>query len=144
MAPLLGEAIFALGKGLIRHFFPDPKDQAEADMKLLELKQTGALAELAAETDLAKLQISTNIEEAKSTDVFVAGWRPFVGWVCGFGLAYVAVFEPVGRFIASVLFQYTGDFPIIDTTITLQVLIGMLGLGGLRTFEKAQDVEKNR
>lgn len=89
--------------------------------------------------DLA--QIEVNKEEAKSLNVFVAGWRPFVGWVCGIGLAYVAIVEPLLRFVAVVMFSYTGDFPVIDTTLTMQVLIGILGLGALRSTEKIKYVD---
>ena len=92
--------------------------------------------------DLA--QINVNKEEAKSLNVFVAGWRPFVGWVCGLGLAYVAIIEPLSRFIAQVGFGYTGGFPLIDTTLTMQVLIGMLGMGALRSTEKIKGAEGNR
>ena len=92
--------------------------------------------------DLA--QIEVNKEEAKSLNVFVAGWRPFVGWVCGIGLGYVAIVEPVLRFVAQVMFGYLGDFPEIDTMLTMQVLLGILGLGALRTTEKAKYVEGNR
>ncbi|MCR4297519.1 MAG: holin family protein [Gallionella sp.] len=92
--------------------------------------------------DLA--QIAVNQEEAKSLNVFVAGWRPFVGWVCGAGLAYVALVEPLARFIAQVAFGYAGAFPAIDTSLTMQVLIGMLGLGAMRSVEKVKDAEDNR
>lgn len=92
--------------------------------------------------DLA--QIEVNREEAKSLNVFVAGWRPFVGWVCGAGLAYVAIVEPLSRFVAQVGFGYEGEFPAIDTSLTMQVLIGMLGLGALRSVEKVKGAEGNR
>lgn len=92
--------------------------------------------------DLA--QIDVNKEEAKSLNWFVAGWRPFVGWVCGAGLAYVAIVEPLARFLAQVMFGYSGEFPAIDTTLTMQVLIGILGLGALRSTEKIKDAEGNR
>jgi len=92
--------------------------------------------------DLA--QIAVNAEEAKSTNWFVAGWRPFVGWVCGVALAYVAVVEPLARFVAATLFAYNGAFPIIDTTLTMQVLLGMLGLGAMRSVEKTRGSEGNR
>ena len=90
------------------------------------------------EFNLALGQIQINLEEAKSTNWFVSGWRPFVGWTCGAALAYVAVLEPFVRFVAIVGFTYKGGFPVIDTTITLQVLLGMLGLGGMRSFEKTR------
>jgi hypothetical protein len=79
-----------------------------------------------------------NVEEAKSANVFVAGWRPAVGWIGAFGLGYAAVLEPVIRFVAVVAFGYAGKFPVIDTSITMQVLFGILGLGAYRTFEKTR------
>jgi hypothetical protein len=89
--------------------------------------------------ELSLGQIEINKEEAKSSSLFKGGWRPFVGWVCGFALAYVAILEPIARFIAS-MFGYSGEFPEIDTSITMQVLLGMLGLGALRTREKEKGV----
>ena len=144
MNPLLLSGLFDLGKGLIDRLFPDPAAKAAAQLELLRMEQTGALAQLAAETDLAKLQIQTNIEEAKSTNWWVAGWRPAVGWVCGAGLAYAALVEPFARFAAKVWFGYTGDFPVIDTDLTLQILMGMLGLGAMRSVEKIKGAEGHR
>ena len=136
MNPLILQGLFQAGMSLIERFFPDPEKKAAAQLELLKMQQSGDLAALAAETDLAKGQMAINQQEAASASLWVAGWRPFVGWVCGAGLAYVAILEPVGRFTAMVWFHYAGAFPAIDTTITLQVLLGMLGLGGLRTMEK--------
>ena len=144
MNPLLLSGLFDLGKGLIDRLFPDPAAKAAAQLELLRMEQTGALAQLAAETDLAKLQIQTNIEEAKSTNWWVAGWRPAIGWVCGAGLAYAALIEPFARFAAKVWFGYNGDFPVIDTDLTLQILMGMLGLGAMRSVEKIKGAEGHR
>ena len=144
MNPLLLSGLFDLGKGLIDRLFPDPAAKAAAQLELLRMEQTGALAQLAAETDLAKLQVQVNLEEAKSANWFVAGWRPFIGWTCGCGLAYVSIVEPLARFAAQVWFHYTGSFPIIDTTITMQVLLGMLGLAAARTVEKVKNAEGHR
>lgn len=88
--------------------------------------------------DLA--QIVVNQEEAKSMSVFVAGWRPAVGWICASALGYSAIIEPVMRFIAKVCFDYIGEFPVIDTFLTLQVLTGILGLGYLRSNDKKNGV----
>lgn len=88
------------------------------------------------ENERLKLQTDTNNIEAASTRLFVAGWRPFVGWVCGVGLCYVSLIEPMLRFVAVVGFDYEGDFPVIDTTLTAQVLVGLLGLGFLRSADK--------
>jgi len=144
MNPLLLSGLFDLGKGLIDRFFPDPEKKAAAQLELLKMQQNGDLAQLAADTDLAKLQIQTNIEEAKSTNWFVAGWRPCIGWVCGAGLAYAALVEPFARFAAKVWFGYTGDFPVINSDLTMQILMGMLGLGAMRSVEKVKGSEGNR
>ena len=144
MNPLVISGLFSAAQSLIERFFPDPEKKAAAQLELLKMQQTGELAQLAAETDLAKLQIQTNIEEAKSTNWWVAGWRPAIGWVCGAGLAYAALVEPFARFAAKVWFGYTGDFPVIDTDLTMQILMGMLGLGAMRSVEKIKGAESHR
>ena len=144
MNPLVISGLFSAAQSLIERFFPDPEKKAAAQLELLKMQQNGDLAQLAAETDLAKLQVQVNLEEAKSANWFVAGWRPFIGWTCGCGLAYVAIIEPLARFAAQVWFHYTGAFPVIDTTITMQVLLGMLGLAAARTVEKVKNVEGHR
>ena len=135
-------AALDVGKSLIEKIWPDPVKQSEEIRKLEELHQKGDLATLNAEVQLLIGQININIAEAGHKSIFVAGWRPFVGWVCGFGLLYASVVEPIMRFIAK-LSDYTGTFPILDTTITMQVLLGMLGLGLMRTKEKEKGVHKD-
>ena len=125
-----------IGGKLIDRLWPDPAKRAEAQLELTKLQQTGELQVIIG-------QLEVNKEEAKSTNWFVAGWRPFIGWICGAALAYVAILEPIARFIA-VTKGYTGPFPQIDWGITSQVLIGILGLGGMRSFEKVKGSEKNR
>ena len=125
-------AALEIGNTVIQRLFPDPQQAAEAKLKLLEMQQSGDLAVMVAQTD-------TNKIEAGSSSVFVSGWRPFVGWVGGFGFAYAAIVEPLLRFIAS-LSGYTGEFPAIDTTITMQILFGLLGLGAMRSFDKVKGV----
>mgnify|MGYP001595599052 CR=1 FL=1 len=90
---------------------------------------------------LAEVQTKINEAEATHRSVFVAGWRPFIGWICGLSLTYSAFIEPLLRFIAT-MNGYKGPFPIIDTTITLQVLLGMLGLGIVRSHDKRQGLTK--
>ena len=82
-------------------------------------------------------QIEVNKEEAKHRTVFVAGWRPFTGWVCASALAYHFILEPVIVF-ALALFDIQLTLPQFDMASLLTVLMGMLGLGGLRTYEKKQ------
>lgn len=93
-----------------------------------------------AESERMQGQVDINKEEAKSASVFVSGARPFIMWVCGCAFAYATIIEPVLRFSAKVWFDYSGDFPVIDTELTIQVLFGILGLGTLRTAEKIKGV----
>ena len=110
--------------------------------KVAAQKAKDELASADAKNEFSLLfgQLQINMEEAKHASVFVSGWRPFIGWVCGASLAYVAILEPIVRFAATVWFKYAGAFPVIDTNLTLQVLLGMLGLAGMRSFEKSKSV----
>lgn len=89
-------------------------------------------------------QIDVNKEEAKSVNWFVAGARPAIMWICATALAYAAIIEPFARFTAKVIYHYTGDFPIINTDLTMQVMFGVLGLGLYRSAEKIKGAEGNR
>lgn len=86
-------------------------------------------------------QIEVNKEEAKHRTVFVAGWRPFTGWVCATALAYHFILEPVIVFVLA-LYDIQLTLPQFDMASLLTVLMGMLGLGGLRTYEKKQGLTK--
>ena len=91
---------------------------------------------------LQMAQIDVNKEEAKSSNLFVAGWRPAVGWIGACALGYVAIVEPIARFVAQVFFAYSGQFPVINTELTMQVLFGMLGIGVMRSFDKTKGTSK--
>lgn len=126
-------AALDLGGKLIDRLWPNPEEAAKAKLELLKLEREGDLAAMVAQTDINKI-------EAQSTHLFVSGWRPFIGWVCGASLIYAALIEPLARFIAKVMFSYNGEFPVIDTTLTLQILLGLLGLAGMRSWEKKEGV----
>ena len=123
----IGSVIESVGK-VAEHFVTTDKEKMALEIEARKLDQANDMA-----------QISVNTEEAKSSSLFVSGWRPAVGWVCGFGLLYVSVLLPIAEFVAKI-YGYTGTFPEVDTTITMQVLFGMLGLSGMRTYEKAKGV----
>ena len=125
-------ALLSIGNTIIQKLFPDPTQAAQAQLALLKMQQDGELAAISGQMEINKI-------EAASSSVFVAGWRPFAGWTCGIGLAYVSIIEPIARLIAT-LCGYEGAFPAIDTTLTMQVLLGMLGMGGLRTLDKIKGV----
>ena len=126
MFPVLG-LITALTPWLER-IFPNP-DERERQKAELESLLTSTLAQL----DIA--QTDVNKAEAASSNLFVAGWRPFVGWVCGAAFAYHFILQPLLAFIlANAGHEVT--LPAFDMETLTTVLMGLLGLGSLRTIEK--------
>ena len=87
---------------------------------------------------LIELQTKINLAEASHRTLFVAGWRPFIGWTCGLALAYHFILQPILSLIL-VISGITVDLPEFDMSSLMTVLMGMLGLGGLRTYEKVKD-----
>jgi hypothetical protein len=132
-----------LGRALIDRLWPDKvaqeKERQAAELELLRLTQMERMADKAQETQLALAQISVNREEAKSASLFVSGWRPAMGWVCVLSFAYVFALGPVITQITS-YFGNPVSLPPIDINNMIYVLGGMLGLGGLRTYEKINKV----
>ena len=86
-------------------------------------------------------QLEVNKAEAAHKSVFVAGWRPFVGWVCGVALSYHFILAPLLQF-SFALAGMDQELPEFDFSQLSTVLMGMLGLGGLRTFEKMNGVSR--
>jgi hypothetical protein len=130
-------AVANLADSAVKRIWPDATELEKAKLnQLIQGMQNDFL--------LFSGQIDTNKLEAQNTAVFVSGWRPFVGWVCGTALAYAAVIEPIARFIATVVFGYLGVFPVLNTEITLQILLGLLGLAGMRTYEKYTGVARGK
>jgi hypothetical protein len=82
-------------------------------------------------------QLDINKQEASSTSMFVAGWRPFIGWICGIGLGVQFIVNPIVTWIAA-LAKHAVQFPSLDLGTLMTLLFGMLGLGALRTYEKVQ------
>lgn len=124
-------AVATLADDAVKRIWPDA---TEAE----RLKSAALAQDLQNQFSLVLAQLDINKIEAANPSLFVSGWRPFVGWVCGCSLAYVGLVEPLAQFIAVVGFGYVGAFPVINTDLTLQVLLGLLGLAGMRTFEKVK------
>jgi hypothetical protein len=129
--PLIG-SLLDLGDKLIDKLIPDPQAKADALLKLRELEQSGDLAVIAGQVEINKI-------EAASKLTFISGWRPFVGWVCASALAFSLVLSPLIEWVA-VLTGHPVKAPALDTSLLGTLLIGMLGLGGMRTVEKLQGV----
>lgn len=106
----------------------DAREKAKAELLLLEAK---------GELDNMKNQLKINEKEAEHSSIFVAGWRPFIGWVCGISFAY--------HFLALPIIMLFGvPMPTFDMNSLLTVLLGMLGLGGMRSFEKYKGVARKK
>lgn len=127
-------SLLDVGKSLIERLIPDPAAKAAATQKLLEMQQNGDLAVIAAQAKINEI-------EAGNPNLFIAGWRPAVGWVCVFGLA-ITVFAPILSWIAA-LCKHPVTVPPIPMDALMTLLIGMLGLGGMRTVEKLQNAQNN-
>lgn len=132
-------AVLGIGEKVIDRLWPDPAQASQAKLELYKMQQSGELATLASETELAKGQLEVNAEEAKNSSLLVAGWRPFIGWVCGAAFAWNWIGLPAGLFIAALLGKEL-HLSQADMSEMLPVLLGMLGLGALRTTEKIKKV----
>ena len=138
MAPAISALIPMLGSVFDR-LFPDPAGAAEAKVKVMEMAQRGELAYLDADLKLATGQMDVNRAEAQHSSIFVAGWRPAIGWVCAAAFAFKFVVGPS----AAVLMTMAGhpiELPEFDFSEMSTILLGMLGLGTLRTLEKVKKV----
>jgi hypothetical protein len=133
MINLLGSLVQPV-TGLLDKFIED-KDQ-----KNQLAHEISTMAERHAQ-ELAKGQLEINKAEAQSRNVFIAGWRPFIGWTCGVAMAYNYVIHPILIFTLA-QFNYLVAIPALDLSEMMPVLMGMLGLGGLRSFEKYKGISK--
>jgi hypothetical protein len=97
----------------------------------MKLQQNGELAQITGQMEINKV-------EAASSSLFVSGWRPSVGWVCSAGFAVQFIVGPLAEW-GSALYGHPVKFPQMDTGTMMPLLLGMLGLGGLRTAEKLAD-----
>ena len=91
--------------------------------------------------ELAKAQLEVNKAEAQHRSLFVSGWRPAVGWCCVFGMMGNFMVIPFTNFVLALL-KIEVVVPLIDTATMMPVLMGMLGLGAMRTYEKRTGVSK--
>jgi hypothetical protein len=126
---VLIESLISPVAGLLDKFIED-KDQRNA-----LAHEISTMAERHAQ-DLAKGQLEVNKVEAASKSLFVAGWRPAVGWSCCFALVYSTILSP----ILSIWFTV----PPVDSSLLTTVLMGMLGLGALRSAEKIKNVAREK
>ena len=134
MLPIISAALPILDKVLDR-VIPDEAERAKAKMEMqAELVKN--------EHDIQLAQIELNKAEAQHRSIYVAGWRPFIGYVCGVAFLYHFVLQPVLIFVIAATGHTIPPLPEFDMDTLLTVLGGLLGLGGLRTLEKVKKVSK--
>lgn len=119
-------AVLEIGGKLIDKLWPDPTQRDAAKLEMLKLQQAGELAEITGQLEINKI-------EAAHSNIWVSGWRPGIGWVCGAGLAYQFLVYPIA-------IAWLPDIVSLDMGTLLTLLAGMLGFGGMRTAEKINGV----
>ena len=150
-------AIFDAGKMIISRVWPDPAQQAEQLFKLEELKQKGDLAELSAHVQLLNGQLEINLEDAKSSNWFQANWRPAIGWVGAVSLAltyipkalvitYIWTYQSI-----TLLSNWDGvslmvipEFPDLGVSDIIGLLMSMLGIAAMRSYDKKQGIDTKK
>jgi hypothetical protein len=125
-------AILSIGSKVIDRLWPDPTQAAAAKLELFKLQQSGELQQIMGQLEINKV-------EAGNASVFVSGWRPFIGWMCGAACAWNWIGISIAKTIAAFA-QYNINLSPADLSEMLPILMGMLGLGALRTVEKIQGV----
>lgn len=127
---MLIDSLLSIGTKIIDRVIPDKTAAAQAQAELVKMQVSGELEQLAG-------QLEVNKVEAANSSLFVAGWRPFIGWVCGAALAYQFVIRPIVTWAVPSMGYQIAEMPGLDDNLW-ELLTGMLGLGGLRTYEKVK------
>ncbi len=122
------DSVLNIGAKILDRVIPDKAEREKAQAELVKMQLNGELSQLAG-------QLEINKTEAQHQSVFVAGWRPFIGWVCGVALCYQFVLRPVITWAVPSLGYTVAEMPGLDDNLW-ELMFGMLGLGGLRSYEK--------
>lgn len=128
-------AALDIGGKLIDRLWPDPAQRDAAKLEMLKMQQSGALAELTADTDMAKAQMAINAAEASNKSIFVAGWRPYIGWIGGSVLAFNYVIAPLLSW-ATALAGKPIPIPTLDFAAMSPIVTTLLGVGAMRSYDK--------
>jgi hypothetical protein len=120
---------------ILDKFIEDKDQKARLSHEIATMAQRHAQEQVLA-------QLEVNKQEASHRNLWVAGWRPFVGWTCGVAMAWHFILLPVTLFITSFAGFEIPQLPSFDMDSLMTVLLGMLGLGGLRTFEKSKGLAR--
>ena len=119
--------------GAVDKFVETPDEKTAAELKRQALAMQPVLA-----------QIAVNEKEAQHSSIFVAGWRPGIGWICGAALAYHFVVQPLMIFVSQIWLPDMAPPPPLSLGELMPILLGLLGLGGMRTAEKLQGKDRSK
>ncbi len=133
MNPLIVAPVLEIGRTLIDRFFPDKEQARQAEAQFLTMAAEGELKQVIA-------QLEINAREAAHPSVWVAGWRPFFGWAGGVAFVYATVAHPLLSWWAAI--RGWPAPPMLNLDLMWAVIAGILGIGGLRSFEKSRGVAK--
>jgi len=137
---LLGPIMGIFDKTLDR-VIPDKNARAKAKEVLASQKADFEHDISTALMSISRDQLKINLAEAKHKSVFVAGWRPFIGWVCGVGIAWTFVLQP---FLGCILVACGKEIqlPVLNMGVLTQLVMTMLGFGGMRSWEKSRGIAR--
>ena len=133
-------AILETGNNIIDKIWPDADEAEKRKLELASIAHSGDMARLQAEVKSLTGQLEINKQEAAHKSIFVAGWRPAVGWICAAGLGWNFVIQPLFNWAAFLMGADIAEAPKLDVTELLTLLMGMLGLGAYRMREKEKGV----
>lgn len=136
---MLGDAIAAIIGKVIDRAWPDPAQKAAAAIELQKMVQAGEFKQIDADLQAMQMQADVNKVEAASPNIFTSGWRPHIGWVCGFSLGANYIYFPMLEWIAA-LAGHAVQMPPIDSVELLTLVAGMLGLSKMRSDDKRNGV----
>jgi hypothetical protein len=136
-------ALLDVGKMAINRIWPDPLQQAQEERKLLELAETGDLKRMEMEVNLLLAQIKVNEESAKHPSVFVSGARPAAIWAGVFSMSWAGIFHPLLTWIWAFSNMEGSPPPLIESSALTAIVTGLLGVGGMRSYDKTKGVSKD-
>jgi len=137
----VGKTVAGLFQSIITRVWPDPADAARAAQAMADLEQAGEFKRIDAALQELQMQVDVNKIEAANPSIFVSGWRPSVGWICSLALFWHFMGRPFATWIL-LLNDIKTEIPAVEMSDLWVVLLGLLGIGGMRTYERAKGVAR--
>ena len=137
----VGKTVAGLFQTIISRVWPDPADAARAAQAMAELEQAGEFRRLDFALQEMQMQVDVNKVEAANPSIFVSGWRPAVGWICSLAMFWHYIGRPFATWIL-LLNDIKTEIPAVEMSDLWVVLLGLLGIGGMRSYERAKGVAR--